>query len=83
MDSLSENYREKWDAMRREYDAKADRLSAERRMENGKSLPSTCKTKLQQKTFAVANVFWPLWRQKDITDKKEGLVFRMLILKIN
>mgnify|MGYP001227541286 FL=1 len=37
MDSLSENYREKWDAMRREYDAKADRLSAERRMEYNKA----------------------------------------------
>lgn len=33
MDSLQENYREKWDAMRREYDAKADRLDAERRLE--------------------------------------------------
>jgi len=33
MDSMQENYAEKWHAMRREYDAKADRLSAEKRME--------------------------------------------------
>lgn len=33
MDSLTENYVEKWDAMRAEYDAKAERLSAERRLE--------------------------------------------------
>ena len=28
-----ENYKEKWEAMRKEYDAKADRLTAERRLE--------------------------------------------------
>lgn len=30
---MTENYLEKWDAMRREYDAKADRLAAERKLE--------------------------------------------------
>jgi len=33
MDTLTENYQELWNAKRKEYDAKADRLSAERRME--------------------------------------------------
>lgn len=33
MDSMQENYVEKWDAMRREFDAKAERLAAERRLE--------------------------------------------------
>lgn len=33
MDSLQENYQEKWAAMRREYDAKAERLAAQRKME--------------------------------------------------
>lgn len=33
MDSMTENYIEKWSAMRKEYDAKADRLAAERRLE--------------------------------------------------
>lgn len=33
MDSKAENYAEMWEATRREYDAKADRLSAERRLE--------------------------------------------------
>lgn len=32
-DSKAENYTELWAATRREYDAKAERLSAERRME--------------------------------------------------
>lgn len=33
MDSMTENYMEKWDAMRKEYEAKAERLSAEKRLE--------------------------------------------------
>lgn len=33
MDTTTENYTELWEAKRKEYDAKADRLSAERRME--------------------------------------------------
>ena len=33
MDSKQENYRELWNAMRAERDAKAEKLSAERRME--------------------------------------------------
>lgn len=32
MDTITENYVEKWNAQRREYDAKADRLSAEQRI---------------------------------------------------
>jgi hypothetical protein len=33
MDSNYENYKEKWTAMRKEHDAKAEKLSAEERME--------------------------------------------------
>ena len=33
MDSISENYLEKWKAMQDEYEAKAQRLSAEKRLE--------------------------------------------------
>jgi putative hemolysin len=32
MDSLTENYLDKWAAMRREYDARAERLEAEARL---------------------------------------------------
>jgi len=37
MDLLRENFAEKWDAMRREYDAKADKLDAENRLDYNKS----------------------------------------------
>ena len=33
MDSKIENLQERWDAMRREYEAKAEKLSAEKRLE--------------------------------------------------
>lgn len=33
MDPVSENYLEKWDAMRNEYEAKAERLNAEKQLE--------------------------------------------------
>lgn len=32
MDSHNEHYKEKWEALRREYDAKAEKLSAEARL---------------------------------------------------
>lgn len=32
MDSMTENYMEKWNAMRKGYEAKAERLSAENRL---------------------------------------------------